>query len=232
LSDEMTHDMDNNNKIKIKILIIDDHELVRNSIKLMLKNKYNNCMVVEASNASECMLLMSNDPNYDLVILDLKIPGINGYLLLEKIMRLSKSSRVIVLSGIEDNEVATKVISLGAQTFLNKSMDSKVILQTIDLVLNDRLDISSNNSTPSFIDNSKPSNLSIVNMLSSRQKRVFEHLSNGLTNKEISSKLYLSEGTVKNHITAILSTLNLKNRTQVALLAKEYSSNSAYKEPR
>lgn len=198
------------------IIIADDHDLVRDTIAAYLET-VDEFKVLTAENFESAMKLMVGSESIDLVILDYNMPGMNGLDGLEKIMREYPECKVALMSGVANKDVANAAMERGADGFLPKSLAAASLVNAIKfLLLGERyfpFDFSPNS-------NGKNTQGEFAN-LSEREMQTLEQLCIGLTNKEIARNLDIQEVTVKLHVKNLLAKLNVTNRTQAALLAKE-----------
>jgi two-component system, NarL family, nitrate/nitrite response regulator NarL len=206
----------------MKLLIIDDHPVLRDGLASLLRQAGPDTVIVEAPDAHEGILLAERQTDLDLVILDLTMPGMPGFEALSELGRKRPDLPVIVLSSSEDPKDVRKALSSGALGYVPKSASQHVLLSAIRLVLNGDLYI-----PPLVLDQiarDGPANVAKggnPSLLTARQVEVLTLISEGNPNKTIATKLALSEKTVKAHITAIFRALNVVNRTQAAAAARE-----------
>jgi two-component system, NarL family, nitrate/nitrite response regulator NarL len=206
----------------MKLLIIDDHPVLRDGLASLLRQAGPDTVIVEAPDAHEGILLAEQQTDLDLVILDLTMPGMPGFEALSELGRKRPDLPVIVLSSSEDPKDVRKALSSGALGYVPKSASQHVLLSAIRLVLNGDLYI-----PPLVLDQiarDGPANVAKggnPSLLTARQVEVLTLISEGNPNKTIATKLALSEKTVKAHITAIFRALNVVNRTQAAAAARE-----------
>ena len=212
----------------MRALIADDHDLIRVAIAKELGNIPNISAVLEAKNAENVIVTLNQNTDIKLLILDLYMPGSNGFELLKMVIEKFPDIDVIVLSATENKQKMRTIIDLGANGFIPKSAPYNVMLNAIDLVLSGGIYIPQNlfvndshdsgiNEELDFNSNQKVE----YSQLTKRQNEVLQCLGHGKSNKEIARILSLSENTVKIHISTILKTLNVSNRTQAGILARQ-----------
>jgi two-component system, NarL family, nitrate/nitrite response regulator NarL len=206
----------------MKLLIIDDHPVLRDGLASLLRQAGPDTVVVEAPDAHEGISLAERQADLDLVILDLAMPGMPGFEALSELGRKRPDLPVIVLSSSEDPQDVRKALAAGALGYVPKSASQHVLLSAIRLVLNGDLyipplvlDQIALGGSRHVVENGSPSLLTV------RQVEVLTLISEGDPNKTIATKLELSEKTVKAHITAIFKALNVVNRTQAAAAGRE-----------
>ena len=207
-----------------RVLIVDDHPLFRDALKLSLTQKpetlaLNDTGQVQfAASLEEAMTLLSEDEAIDLVLLDLHLPGNDGFLGLLELRKSHPSTAVLVISGNDDPSVISKSRACGAAGFVSKSLAADSILNAVKAVL------LGNEFWPEggHATDIELSDIAMrINDLTDQQLRVLRHLQDGRLNKQIAYDLEISEATVKAHVTAIFRKLNVLNRTQAVILANK-----------
>lgn len=209
----------------MKFLIVDDHALVREGLRHVLESLDDRVTVLEARNATEAYALLEQHADLDLVLLDLRLPGVGGYAAMQELHRRHNSLPVVILSGSEDTPSVVAALKMHAVGFIPKSSSREVMLQALRLVLSggvyippqalglaglDGLGESLNPDTKSI---DKPA-------LTHRQVEVLGLIGQGKPNKIIASELFISEATVKAHMTDIMRALKVTNRAQAAVAAR------------
>jgi DNA-binding NarL/FixJ family response regulator len=208
----------------MKILIADDHEIVREGIKLLLRELATDLSVVEAADRSEVLAAVSANPDLDLILLDLYMPGVADLDLLTEISNNYSHVPVIILSATEDALVMQRVIDRGAAGFIPKSAAQAVMTGAIQLVLAGgvyippaMLHLAEEGGAATASRVTPASRLNLTN----RQLEVLKLLGEGKSNKTIARELGLSAHTVKIHVTAIFKALGVSNRTEAAVASRE-----------
>ena len=203
---------------KIKLLIVDDEKLIREGLKVML-SLFNDIEVVGLCENGYKALEFCNENNVDVVLMDIRMDicdGVKGTRLIKE--KFSKI-KILILTTFKDKEYIRDALKYGAFGYLLKDSSHDVIYEGIKAafkgnmvvhpeVANEMMD----SKEEIILDNDKYK-------LSPKEINIIENIAKGFTNKEISEKLYLSEGTIKNNITGILSKLELRDRTQIAIFA-------------
>lgn len=203
----------------INVLIADDHTIVREGVKSILDNTGDVKVIAEASDGYECLNAISKT-NPNVVILDICMPKLDGLKVLE-IMRDQKiSSKVLVLTANENPEYIMKAVDMGCDGYMLKKSDSQMLRKAIHAVYNGEIFIEPElisvlNETVSIRDTAKDK----LNDLTRREIDVLKLLAEGLFNKEIASRLNISERTVKNHVSNIFKKISVSDRTQAAVFA-------------
>lgn len=196
----------------MKILIVDDHALFREGLSLLLRDLSEDVLIIEASDSVSAYAALSEHHDLDFMLLDLNIPGTDGFTILEKTNREYPTVPVAILSGSVQQEYVDKVMATSAMGFIHKNTSSKVMLGAIRLMLAGGL-----YTPPSETWALDAAEEKDERGLTARQLEVLALLENGDSNKQIAGKLGIAEATIKMHVTSILKALGVKNRTQAAL---------------
>lgn len=200
----------------INIVIVDDHSIVRQGIKQIIELEENMRVVGEAINGEEAVELICELKPH-IALMDINMPKLNGIGAIKKLKEAGCPSKIIVLTIHADKEYLTEAIQLGACGYILKEAEASVLIDTINKVFRGETYIPSNLATELIREYGRtPSN---DNKLTEREIEVLKYIAEGATNKEISAKLYISEKTVKNHISSIFRKLNIYDRTQAAIFA-------------
>ena len=199
----------------MKLLIVDDHPVLREGLAALLRQAGPDTSVLQARSSRDALNLLDDNDDLDVVILDLMMPGQNGLDALPEFARRRPELPVIVLSSSEDPQIARQAIALGALGYVPKSANPPTLLLAIKLVLNGELYV-----PPLILDEPATElrqtydHASEQGELTDRQIEVLRLIADGQSNKAIAFRLGLSENTVKVHITAIFRALRAINRTQ------------------
>ncbi|NQX58702.1 response regulator transcription factor [Paenibacillus qinlingensis] len=215
----------------MRILIVDDQRLMRDGLATIISLELGMEVVGTAEDGRDAFAkVVELQP--DVVLMDIQMPGMDGVEGTELILKHYPETKVLILTTFDDAELIMKVLEKGVHGYLLKDMPSEAIISSIQTVYNGgtvlQHDITSMllkeliaksdrlpNQTP-VLGNPEPEQLS---QLTDREKDVLALLGRGLNNKEIAGMLYLTEGTVKNHVSSLIAKLGLRDRTQVALFA-------------
>jgi two-component system nitrate/nitrite response regulator NarL len=206
----------------IKILIVDDHPLVIDGIKTMLKDETYLCIEAAAKNAKEALAFLSGDIPFDVVLLDVNLPDMDGLRLCELIREKNKTIKILGLTYINEAGIITQLIKKGANGYLLKSMERDELIEAINGVMDGTIYLS------------KAANEKILQQLQSydlpkndvpgltrREKEILQLLSEGLTSHEIGSKLFLSNYTVDTHRKNMLQKFNVHNTQSLMNVVRE-----------
>jgi DNA-binding NarL/FixJ family response regulator len=211
-----------------KIIIADDHPLFRQAILATLNPKLPSTVWIEAQTIAELEQALTDHKESDLLLLDLNIPGANGFNTLIHVRSHFEQIPVVVVSAHEDCDTIEKVMSYGAAGFIPKSTPVDDIFNAINSIL------AGNEWLPASYQASKPqeSKNDIADKMASltqQQYKILMMFSQGLLNKQIAYELNVSEATIKAHATAIFRKLDVRNRTQAVIaIAKLNLSEANY----
>ena len=203
----------------LRILIADDHPLVRGALRQAIGDAFDDAEVLETGDLASLSAELEKHPDMDLVLLDLAMPGVRGFSGLMYLRAQHPGVPVVVVSGNEDRGVMRRCIDFGAAGFIPKTTDVDIMRQAIRNVLDGQT------WTPPEVDLSAPADKETADMvrrlasLTPQQVRVLMMLSEGLLNKQIAYELSVSEATVKAHVSAILQKLGVESRTQAVIAA-------------
>lgn len=211
----------------MKYLIVDDHALVAGALTLLLEDRDPEADVHTAATADAALELVDCEGDADLLILDLSLPGVTGTELMEEIVRRQPMLKILVVSGLADQESIMRVLQLGAAGFVPKSLDTELLSSAIDFVLKGGVYIPSKLLTESQKDGFFTRTAARLKApesapphLTDRQLDVLAQLAKGAPIKRICRELDLSEGTVKTHVAAIYRSFGASNRTEALIAAR------------
>jgi DNA-binding NarL/FixJ family response regulator len=209
----------------MKLLIVDDHPVLREGLAALLRQAESGTEVLQAPDDGAGLALAEAHGDLDAVFLDLNMPGSAGGMpAIQEFGRRRPDLPVIVLSSSEDPQDIRRALALGALGYIPKSASPRTILSALQLVLSGSVyvpPVMLNAMAATASPGAGPQGPAALSHLTDRQVDVLKQLCRGLSNKEISRELNLSEKTVKAHITAIFRTLNVVNRLQAAAIARE-----------
>ncbi len=210
----------------INILLVDDQNLIRQGLKALLELEPDLQVVGEAENGQVAISLLekSDGPQPSVVLMDIRMPVMDGVTATKEICRLFPAVNILVLTTFDDDTYVAAAIKYGAKGYLLKDTPSEEIAAAIRAV-----DRGYTHLSPGIMEKVISSQTEAVpalppelQELTPRELEVLKLISIGANNREIAKELYISEGTVKNHVTNLLNRLNLRDRTQAAILAKNY----------
>ena len=205
----------------MKLLIVDDHTLFRSGLTHLLQSLSPAPTVVESKDLGTALLVVDEHDDLELILLDLNLEDTVGVDSLLSLRKHSPDIPIIVLSGEENPDVIRRCIDQGAMGFITKSATHDELLSAIQLILaggvylpRDTMINSALSRTPQ-----EPSDVALLASLSARQREVLTYLLQGKPNKTISSKMAISENTVKAHLSGIFRALGARNRTEAVYFA-------------
>jgi len=206
----------------IKVMIVDDHELIREGISKILDMENDIEIVFKAKSGVEALEVLK-DVKPDVILLDINMNELNGIETLKKIKAYGSKTKIIMLTVYDDVEYISQSVNLGANGYVLKDSDSDTLIKTIKIVNEGGSYIQPTLATQliKHMTNEKKNtnDKKLLELLTRRELIVMKEISSGLNNKSISKKLNISEKTVKNHVSSILKKLELQDRTQVAIYA-------------
>lgn len=195
----------------MNVLFIEDHVLVRESLIYALKKAYENTFVIEASNMSEAIQLISHIKSLDLVLLDIALPGMDGLTALPNLRKeLGTKIPIVILTGSDDPDIMRKAQKNGATDCIHKGCNRNELINRLRFVIN--------SSQQNEVQNTDGV---LEEPLTLREKEVLQLVAQGDQDKVIAFKLGISTGTTRNHISKILLKLNTTNRMSAVLKAIE-----------
>lgn len=214
----------------MRVLLVDDHELFRSGIKLLLSTLNNQIDFIEADSCEELQEI-DKLGHVDLVLLDFHLPGVEGFDALKSVKSIFESIPIVILSGEDDPQIIRRSIDLGAFGFISKSSSQQIFIAALKLimaggtylpvsVLSRTGDFSSENHTQKIYSDDSNGNMA---KLSNRQSEVLALAIKGKPNKIISRELKISESTVKTHLSTAFRTLGVRNRTEAVFMAAKWN---------
>ncbi len=214
----------------MKVLLVDDHWVSRAALKSLLTQIDKKAKFLEADNFDDALNQAEGASGLKLVLLDLVLPGLESLDGISRLMEKVPQIPVVVFSMVENRHEMLRAVEQGVAGFIPKTVTGDEILKAVKVVMSGELYLPrmllkdparQSPESSSFIPIDGAPRQAIAN-LTARQRQVLSYLARGMTNTKIATELGLSENTVRIHISAILRTLDLDNRTQAALLAAEY----------
>ncbi len=211
---------------KLRVLLVDDHEVVRLGIRALLNQSENFEVVGEASNAKES-IEMTAEILPDIVLMDIRLPGMSGIEACEEITQKNKDIKVVMLTSYAEDEMLFAAIRAGASGYLLKQISSEDLIRSLNSVACGDAALLDPMVTQRVFQEVrravKEEEASAFAVLSQQEKHVLILVSEGKTNREIAKSLFLGEGTVRNYVSSILSKLGTSNRAEAAAYAVEHN---------
>lgn len=205
----------------LKVLVIEDHAMVREGLLQALKALEPDTVTVGAADAEAGMAILTASEDIDLVLLDLMLPGTSGMALLGVLRKRFPSIPVVILSALDDADTVSRALRHGASGFVPKSSSTANMLSALREVLAGEVYLPPKLRDLVERDSGRGKTAVEKYGLTPGQARVLELLTQGKTNRQIAELLDVTEGTVKIHVSAIFKAMNVANRSQALLLAKK-----------
>lgn len=208
----------------IKVLLVDDQPLFRDGLRTLLSVRGEIQVVGEASNGEQALRAVRT-LSPDLVLMDLRMPVMNGVECTRRLRTEAPDCRVIVLTTFDDDEDVFEAIRAGANGYLLKDVSASRLVEAIQLTMDGQSILQPSVASRVLVEFNRMSSMRPVKTtnaqpkLTKREGEILRHLAQGKNNKEIAVAMQISEGTVKNHLTTIFDKLNVEDRTQAALAA-------------
>ncbi|MEO1429446.1 MAG: response regulator transcription factor [Cyanobacteria bacterium J06632_19] len=213
----------------ISVILVDDQHLIRQGLKTLLELEPDLEIVGEAKNGQEAVAMVEKlQP--DVVLMDIRMPLMDGVAATKEIKNKFAQTKILVLTTFDDDEYIKAALQNGAMGYLLKDTPSEELAVAIRAVHRGYTQLGPGivkkllTQFPATTANPSPSPPAILAELTKREKEVLSLIATGANNREIAQKLYISEGTVKNHVTNILNRLELRDRTQAAIFANSFLS--------
>ena len=213
----------------IHVLLVDDQPILRQGLQALLSLEADLCIVGEASHGREALDIIQktlNTPNaVEVVLMDIRMPVMDGVAASREIYQRFPNVKVLVLTTFDEDELVQQAVTAGAVGYLLKDTPAEELAQAIRSVHRGYVQFG-----PGIFSKMKPTVSPLIppetppgfDDLTPREREVLKLIGRGASNREIAQTLYLSEGTVKNHVSSILNRLGLRDRTQAALLAASF----------
>ncbi|WP_077603382.1 response regulator transcription factor [Oceanobacillus sojae] len=203
------------------VMLVEDQEIVRQGLRMILEQDNEIRVSCEASNGLEAIEKMAAH-RVDVIFMDIRMPDMNGIEATRKIKDQWPETAILILTTFNDDEYALEALNEGASGFLLKTSDGKKLIEAVysvmkgGVVLHDEVTAK---VMPRLLKQSKKAAAAPHVDLTERERAIIKRIGQGKTNKEIAAELYLSIGTVKNHISVILQKTGQRDRTQLAIYA-------------
>jgi len=199
------------------LLLADDHVLVRDALKSYIERLAEDATVHAVSSFPEAYALAQREAGLDLIILDLRMPGMDGLEGLTRMRALRPNTPVVIMSGLARQQDIAEALDAGAAGFFPKTLNGPALVSAVRLVLAGERFVPSMEHAATTAKVQPDSD--VTSALTAREREVLDLLTKGLSNKEIARQLDLQEVTIKLHVRGICRKLGAKNRTQAALRA-------------
>jgi len=209
----------------IRILLIDDHAVVRAGLRMIVQSRPGMTIVGEAGNRNDALALAGSE-HPEIILLDLDLGGDSGMTLIAELLAASSEARIIILTGLRDSEVHRQAVMLGAMGIVKKEKAAEVLISAIERVNEGEawLDPSLmagvlNEVTRSGKGAKTDPEVEKISTLTRRELEVVALIGEGIKNKEIAGRLFISETTVRHHLTSIYDKLDVADRVELLIYA-------------
>jgi len=207
---------------QIQILIADDHTLFRDGLRALFASLPDTAVIAEASSGTEAVTL-AEEHQPDVILMDIQMPGMNGIEATRRIVETSPHIGVIVVTMFEDDDSVFAAMRAGARGYVLKGSDQDEMLRTIQAVARGEALFGPNIAArlATFFNSSRSSSIEAFPELTDREREVLQLLAQGMTNQQIAQSLYISVKTVRNHVSNIFSKLQVADRVQAIIRARD-----------
>lgn len=202
-----------------RVLIVDDHPLVRDGLRSVIAVSFDGCEISEASSMEEAMATLDKQSNFDLVLLDVNIPDVKRLDGLKLLRNRHPILPVVMVSGSFDRAIVREALAAGAAGFIPKSIKRSAIVEALHRVVSGEIYMPDAIGDEPQESAEETDILARIESLTPQQRIVLIHLVHGRLNKQIAHDLSVSMTTVKAHVSAILQKLHVFSRTQAVILA-------------
>jgi len=212
----------------IRVLIVDDQQLVRDGIKALLEIKDDFSIIGTAANGQEAIDILKHTPA-DIILMDIRMPGMGGIEATREIRKKDTSIRIIMLTTFNNDDYIVKAIQAGANGYLLKDIPKDDLAEAIRLSYRGVSQFSSD-TIGMLVEHdllrdadSSDEPAEELSMLNEKEYEILCMIAKGYSNREIAEELFFTEGTVKNYVSKILNTLHLRDRVQAAIYAVQHN---------
>ena len=211
----------------MRILIVDDHQLFIDGVRHILEKLDDDVEIIEANSADDAVRYIDQNGNLDLVLLDLNMPGMDGIAIITRTKARDVPLPIVVISSEDDIHKIEFALNAGAMGFIPKSSSSSELYQALLMIKQGEIYIPnalqermSERRPRKQAQNEEDSN-GYASLLTKRQQEILELMDRGYSNKQLSTALYISENTIKVHVSAIFKALGVNSRTQCIQIARQ-----------
>ena len=199
----------------MRVLLADDHDLVRDAVAALMQADDPDTIILNAASVQEAITVADQDDALDIIVLDLKMPGMDGLNGAQKMMSRYPSLPLVILSGTATSTIVRAALKIGVRGFLPKTLSGPALMNALRLII-----AGETYAPSSLLSATKPSMAEgMTSALTPREAEVLSQLRLGGSNKEIGNALEIAETTVKLHLKAIAEKLQAKNRTDIVVKA-------------
>lgn len=209
---------------RLRILVVDDHEVVRLGLRLLLQNRPEFELVGEAETGAQAIALAER-LRPDLVILDVRLPDRDGLEVCRELTQRFPSIRVLILTAYPDEEFIGRAIEVGASGYVLKRAGSRELMQALEALARGEAILDpaiTRKVLEQFRQRARAAQADAFKDLTPRERQILARIAEGKTNKEIAEELFLTEKTVRNYVSIILDKLGVSNRVEAAAYALKH----------
>ncbi|MGO5065275.1 response regulator transcription factor [Clostridium sporogenes] len=208
---------------KVNVIVVDDEKLIREGLKIILST-YEDIEVVGVASDGREALNLCKEEEIQVVLMDIRMPNCDGVLGTRIIKEQFPDIKILILTTFNDKEYIHEALKFGASGYLLKDSSNDLIYEGIKACIKGNIVVHPDVANNIILNTNygkevNQDDISLKYNLTERELNIIREIAKGLSNKEIAEKIYLSEGTVKNNISTILSKLDLRDRTQIAIFA-------------
>jgi DNA-binding NarL/FixJ family response regulator len=202
----------------MRVLIVDDHALIRDSLKMLLQMEPDIQVTGTAVNGQDA-LEKAGEQNPDLVLMDIRMPVMDGVISTKRIKETHPQIKIVILTTFKDDEYIKEALKNGAEGYILKCQPAESIIESLRAVAmgNTVLEANIAQSVKEMLQHQQAPKEPKDFNLTPRELEIMALVGEGMSNKEIAAKLFISEGTARNYVTALLEKLGLRDRTQLAI---------------
>ncbi|HGH7176108.1 TPA: response regulator [Bacillus wiedmannii] len=214
--------------MKIKLLLVEDHHIVRRGLVFFLKTREEFEIVGEAENGEEALTFVRTE-RPDVVLMDLSMPKMDGIEATKRIKQYDETIKILILSSFSEQDYVLPALEAGADGYQLKEVQPDQLVASIIAVYQGNANFHPK-VTPALFGRSavKKEKENPFSMLTKREQEVLREIAKGRSNKEIAAELHITEQTVKTHVSNVLAKLEVDDRTQAALYAVKHGGNNKY----
>ncbi|AJG58010.1 response regulator [Bacillus cereus] len=206
--------------MKIKLLLVEDHHIVRRGLVFFLKTREEFEIVGEAENGEDALTFVRTE-RPDVVLMDLSMPKMDGIEATKQIKQYDETIKILILSSFSEQDYVLPALEAGADGYQLKEVQPEQLVASIIAIYEGNANFHPK-VTPALLGRSAVKKEDPFSMLTKREQEVLQEIAKGRSNKEIAAELHITEQTVKTHVSNILAKLEVDDRTQAALYAVKH----------
>lgn len=207
-------------RLKIKLLLVEDHHIVRRGLVFFLKTREEFEIVGEAENGEDALTFVRTE-RPDVVLMDLSMPKMDGIEATKQIKQYDETIKILILSSFSEQDYVLPALEAGADGYQLKEVQPEQLVASIIAIYEGNANFHPK-VTPAILGRSAVKKENPFSMLTKREQEVLQEIAKGRSNKEIAAELHITEQTVKTHVSNVLAKLEVDDRTQAALYAVKH----------